>query len=82
MQEERSDDFTRHIEVLCRFCRERVVIESEASLLELKSINHWISNFAIIKKTRKNPEQPTEDQIYYTITSSGEEYYKRWKEEH
>jgi hypothetical protein len=82
MQEERDDEFSQYIKVLYRFCKERVIIESEASSLELKAINHWINNFAIVKKIRKNPDEPTEEQTYFTITSAGEEYYKRWKKEH
>jgi|WetSurMetagenome_2_1015567.scaffolds.fasta_scaffold671026_2 hypothetical protein len=65
--------------LLSRIYNQRIVSARDIKREERKSIAFLVDTGLAIEKTRKNPDEPTEEEIYYMLTLLGEDSYKKVK---
>jgi hypothetical protein len=61
----------RCLNILIRLENERIIRNCNISETEFEEIKNLISLGIVTKERRKDPEEPTEDEFYYSLTEEG-----------
>jgi hypothetical protein len=59
------------LNILIRLENERIIRDCNISEIEIEEIKNLISLGIVAKEKRKDPDEPTEDEFYYSLTEEG-----------